>query len=344
MNDLVPVGATTFPMASPPVHADLGLGGALPAAPLIRAWLRGDEGAAPGATRLRAAYWASALWQGDPRGTVLLFAGRTEYIEKYLRVIARLTAMGFAVATLDWRGQGMSERSAPHLLGHVDDFAEYQRDVDAFLDWAPVRGAIGPKVLLCHSMGGAIGLRALVDGRLTPDAVIYSAPFWGLGVAGVARGIARQMAKGAVAIGLGMRGLPGGAGDTASETYVMHHGFEDNVLTSDPEHFAWFKAQASARPDLTLGAPTLAWLAAAFRELDALAQIPAPDVPALVLLGSDEQVVSSDAIKSWVARAPDAALTMLPGARHEGLMESPSRAQGKLAWATINGFLRARRI
>ena len=56
--------------------------------------------------RLRVGFWPCK----SPKGTVLLFPGRTEYIEKYGRAAAELTAAGYNVATLDWRGQGFSAR------------------------------------------------------------------------------------------------------------------------------------------------------------------------------------------------------------------------------------------
>lgn len=338
MTQLIPVAPAGAEAQTPPVLKELAFGAAMPPPPLARAWLAPDD-----ATRLRAAIWAPAIWRGAARGTVLLLPGRTEYIEKYFRVIARLTAMGFAVATLDWRGQGLSTRRVPARLGHVDDFAEFQRDLQALLDWPALRALAGPRVLLCHSMGGSIGLRALVDGRLAVDAAIFSAPFWGLGLQGAAGALARAGAQAAVALGLGARGAPTGAG-AADRSYAARSDFDDNVLTSDPEHFAWFGAQAEARPDLTLGAPTLGWLAAAFRELEALRAAPVPDLPALLLLGDGEGVVNTAPIHAWHAKAPHATLTMLAGARHEPLMESPDRNPGKAAWAAIDDFLRARGI
>ena len=57
-----------------------------------------------------------ARWHPPPgrKGTVCLFQGRTEFIEKYFETVRELRARGFAVATLDWRGQGgcRSARSA----------------------------------------------------------------------------------------------------------------------------------------------------------------------------------------------------------------------------------------
>lgn len=342
MTQLVPVADAGAASTSPPVLPELAFGAPAPAAPLARAWLQGGD--ANGVVRLRAALWAPAIWHGEARGTVLLLPGRTEYIEKYFQVIARLTAMGFAVATLDWRGQGMSTREVPGLLGHIDDFARYQEDLAAFLRWPALVSAPGPQVVLSHSMGGAIALRGLTDGLLAPRAAVFSAPFWGVGVPGLAGRVARKMAGGAVAIGLGARAVPMGKSDAARLTYSVRHDFDGNVLTSDPEQFAWLRAQAEARPDLTLTAPTFAWLDAAYRELEALSHVPAPDLPSLVLLGDDEGVVNPAAIHDWIAKAPDAALTMVAGARHESLMESPARTPGKTAWTAIEDFLRARGI
>ena len=63
----------------------------------------------------------------DPSGQVLL-----------LVILAAMTvemAMGFAVATLDWRGQGLSDRPLEDpLLGHVENFATYESDLQIFLD------------------------------------------------------------------------------------------------------------------------------------------------------------------------------------------------------------------
>lgn len=339
MPDLVPVEDAVFPAAPPTVHAELGFGALTPAAPLHRAWLRaGAEGGLQGPTRLRAAVWAPAIWSGEPRGSILLLTGRTEYIEKYFRVIARLTAMGFWVATLDWRGQGLSRRRIG-AIGHVEDFAEYQEDLAAFLSWGPVRDLPGRRALLAHSMGGAIGLRGLVDGRLVVDAAMFSAPFWGLGGGDLLGAIARGLSFGAVALGFGRRGMPG-AGDSKGGTYVLAAEFEENVLTSDPEHWGWLRRQAEARPEITTGAPSFQFLSAALAELRALAEAPAPAIPTLLMLGDGEKVVSPEAVKAWGRRAPDATLTMIPGAKHEALMEGPNRPQGKLAWTAMQNFLR----
>ena len=52
-----------------------------------------------------------AATRGPRRGTVCLFTGFTEFIEKYFEMIADLRRRGFAVAAMDWRGQGGSWRA-----------------------------------------------------------------------------------------------------------------------------------------------------------------------------------------------------------------------------------------
>ena len=265
---------------------------------------------------LRAALWRPA---GTPRGLVWLLQGRTEYLEKYAPFCGRLTAAGFAVAGLDWRGQGLSRRApGAGRLGHVGDFAEYQRDLAALLAWGPPAEVPGPRLAVAHSMGGCIGLRGLLDGRLAPSAALFSAPMWGLALEGVAAWAAPAVAAAATRLGLGLRPAPGQGG---GGPYVLSARFEDNVLVSDPGGWARFRREVEARPEFSTHAPTLGWLHAAFREIRALAAAPADPPPALVLLGSEERVVSADAIRARAARSPAAELLELPGARHEPLME-----------------------
>src|SRR6185312_11935737 len=67
-------------------------------------------------------------------GTVCLFGGRGEFIEKYFETITDLRRRGFAVATMDWRGQGGSTRLlANPAKGHAESFAQHDEDVRRFM-------------------------------------------------------------------------------------------------------------------------------------------------------------------------------------------------------------------
>src|SRR6516165_4364563 len=78
----------------------------------------------PDGVSLRFARW---LPPAGRRGTVVLLQGRAEWIEKYFETVRDLRARGFAVATIDWRGQGMSERALKNpRKGYVRSFNQYQ--------------------------------------------------------------------------------------------------------------------------------------------------------------------------------------------------------------------------
>ena len=98
------------------------------------------------------------------RGVCVLLNGQTEFIEKYFEVIDELRARGFAVATMDWRGQGGSGRVLDdHRKGFVSDFAEYDEDLETLLNWivTPMLAPGEKPVALAHSMGAHILLRRL---------------------------------------------------------------------------------------------------------------------------------------------------------------------------------------
>ncbi len=269
-------------------------------------------GAAPDGVRLR----VTLLARGEG-GTVLLFPGRTEYAEKYGRVARALGARGLSVVTIDWRGQGLSARLlADAAIGHVVAFRDYQGDVAALLGAAGALGLPGPRHLLAHSMGGAIGLRALMEG-LPVASVAFSAPMWGIVMGAGLRPIARALGWASRPFGLAARHAPG----TGPASYTDAAPFEGNLLTTDREAYAFMRAQVVAHPALALGGPSLQWLHEALIEEVALARRPSPPVPCLCGLGSEEGIVSASVIRERMARWPGGRLEVHEGARHELMME-----------------------
>jgi lysophospholipase len=262
----------------------------------------------------------AAFRPGGGRGIVLLLQGRTEFHEKYRPVADLLAARGLAVATVEWRGQGASDRPIGHpRKGHVGDFAEFQRDLAALLAAPEVARAAGPRIVLAHSMGGAIALRALLSG-MTARAAAFSAPMWGLGGGRGLHLVGKALAFGGCALGLSRRYMPGGGGD---ETYALTNP-DPHVLTADPNQARWMAEVTRANAGKALGGPTLGWLRAAYREMGALRKLRLEGTPALVMAGSDEKVVDLGAMR---ARAANDGLEMreVPGGRHELMFEGPER-------------------
>jgi lysophospholipase len=262
------------------------------------------------------AHWGDAA----PRGTVLLFPGRTEYIEKYGPAARDLLARGYATLTIDWRGQGIAARMQPNrAIGHVACFGDYQHDVAAMVTHARATGLPEPYFLLAHSMGGCIGLRALTDG-LPVRAAAFSSPMWGIRFSHAVRPLAWTLA----AVSRPLRFSHVLAPGQRSETYVRRATFEGNSLTSDPEMFAFMQRQVTAHPDLALGGASLHWLHESLREMRMLAALPAPDLPCITLLGDHEEIVDPDRIRQRMAAWPGGQLIMVPGGRHETMMEGPA--------------------
>ncbi len=278
-------------------------------------WLRSDDD-----LRLRVALWRAA----DAAGTVLLFPGRTEYVEKYAPVGQLLTAAGLNVLAIDWRGQGLADRLLDNPRpGHITDFAQYQLDVVAMVEAAAALELAEPWHLLAHSMGGTIGLAALHNG-LPVDTATFSAPMWGVNHAPMPHALAVGLAGMAARLGQGGTAAFGTGGNG---TYVLDEPFRNNLLTGDADAWARMVREAAAWPEVTLGGATYGWVGSALAECRRLAAEPSPDLPMLVSLGSHELVISGPAIRARAAAWPAGRLLEIPGAHHEVMFEAPELQQ-----------------
>jgi len=275
-----------------------------------------------------------AVWRGGDRGLALLLQGRTEFVEKAAIPAAALVARGFSVATLDWRGQGLSERPVtPPEKGHVGDFREYGHDLAALLD-APEVAALGPvRMTLAHSMGGTVALESIGPGIPARAPLVLSAPMLGIAMARPLQLATRVLARAARRIGCGEAWPPVWR---PARPYVAAVEFGDNDLTGDRAVFDWLRTALAAEPRLALGTPTLGWLDAAGAAMARIARRGALAGPALCLLGDAERVVDPGAVRRGCARL-GAACTEIAGGRHELLVEAdPVRAE---AWRQIDRFL-----
>ena len=268
----------------------------------------------PDGLRIRAGLWP----REGARGTVLLFPGRTEYIEKYGRTARALEAAGYATLTLDWRGQGLSDRlTEDGMAGHVLHFGDYQADVATLVAAAEGMGLARPWYLLAHSMGGCIGLRAAMEG-LPVAACAFSAPMWGIRIRGSLRPVAWSLSWSVRRVGLGHLYAPG----TTRGNYILSEPFETNKLTRDPDMYRYMFEQGRAHPELALGGPSLRWLHEALTECLRLSRRPAPALPCLTVAGTAEEIVDQERIRLRMRKWPGGVLEMIEGARHEVLMET----------------------
>jgi lysophospholipase len=246
-----------------------------------------------------------------------------------------LRARGFAVACLDWRGQGLSERPlADHNKGHVRRFAEYDIDLSTFMKEVVLPDCPPPIFGLAHSMGGAILVRALHGGRRWFDRVVLSAPM--IALPGLRTSAAARLTLAALRL-LGRRAsyLPGG-----DASLVGLGPFLGNRLTSDPVRYARNAAVLEAEPALGLGAPTVGWGGTALKAMREFAEAgyaSAIRQPLLLIAAGRDEVVSTTAAEDFALHLRAGAHLIIPGARHEILQEQDGyRAQ---FWAAFDAFV-----
>jgi lysophospholipase len=260
--------------------------------------------------------------RGEPRGSIIVAPGRTEFIEKYFEVIRELQARGFAVFCIDWRGQGLSGREVENSLkGHFTTFDDPVNDLSTALKLLADR-LPRPYIGLAHSMGGAIVLRALMTRRIELDAVAFSAPMFGiLGLSDVAKKYARFM----VSLGAGGNFAP------SVEKKWKRENFKKNPVTHDKPRHDRCQGLIAEEPRLALAGPTIGWVVAAsdateaFRQGGALAHV---RIPVLIATAGEEQLVDNAAHEAVAHDLPDARHITIEGAKHEILMEvDPIRNQ-----------------
>jgi lysophospholipase len=282
--------------------------------------------------RLRTVRWKP---RGEARGAVAIFGGRGEFVEKYFEVANDLLRRGFAVAALDWRGQGGSDRLLRNARkGHVDDFSLFERDLDAFVAKVLEPHCPRPWFGLGHSMGAAVLLLLDEGGRCPFERLVLTSPM--IAVKGVDhRGPTRYLVGTLDALGLGGAFAP----RSGAETYWLRP-FEGNVFTTDAARFARIAALTRTAPHLFLGGPTIGWTHAAFRAMNRFDDPNFPrraNTPILIVASGADQVTDTAAAERFAARLRGGRIIVIEGAEHEIMIERD--ALRDQFWAAFDAFV-----
>jgi lysophospholipase len=255
----------------------------------------------------------------NPRAECVLVGGFGDFIEKHFETIHDLAGRGLSMWCLDWRGQGGSTR--PKRWPHRPRARRFDRDAAELAAFAAAELQSGlPRVLIAHSMGGAIALLCL---RRHPElfrAAILSAPMLGLLKGWTPTTLLRALTGPARLTPLGLCRLPG--------TYRWRPNSpptpERSRISSDAERCRIRHAWVSSEPTLRLDQPTYGWLDPA---LGLIARIGKPSFLAAIktpiLLGSAgrEQIVAPAAHRRAARHLPDCTLVELPESKHDPFME-----------------------
>jgi lysophospholipase len=304
---------------------------AIPANPVPEGAVTGQITTADGVA-LRYARWNP---NAPRRGTVCVFTGRSDMIEKYFEVVEELRRRGFAVTVLDWRGQGGSTRRLrDSRKGYVRNFDDYQLDLETRVREVVLPDCPPPFFALGHSMGALILLEAAHQGRRWFDRIVLTAPMLRL-AGGPGRWFTPYAANFARLLGLGRLYIPGGG-----PLPIAQRPFQGNRATSDQVRYERTASILQSAPELALGSPTIAWVQAAFAVQKRVADPAyAADIrqPLLIMAAGRDNVVSNAAIERFSTRLRAGAHLVISGSRHEILMERDVY-RGQF-WAAFDAFI-----
>ena len=293
---------------------------------------------AQGQAVLRTVRWLPSLGTarvGQGPGTVVICAGRSEFIEKYYEAVGDLLERGFTVVAFDWRGQGLSSRVLRNRMkGHVGDFARYQDDLAAVATQLLEPFCPRPWYALAHSMGGTAALHFAAGRPEVFERMVLSAPM--IDLAGLHNpNLTRAVARIARHLGLGRAFVPVGR-----RRALFLSTFPGNVLTSDETRFNRTAALLEARPDLAVGPPTIGWVWAAFKSMAKFKEegfVQRLTTPTLFVLAGADTVVDSRAAERLSARLRASTIVVVRGARHELMMERD--ALRRQFWSAFDAFI-----
>ncbi|WP_239804445.1 alpha/beta fold hydrolase [Croceicoccus hydrothermalis] len=286
----------------------------------IPAQARETRWTAPDGFRLRRIDFDHAA-DSATRGSLLFLAGRGDCYEKYLETLAGWHGTGWRVTAVDWRGQAGSGRLGDDgVTGHVNHFGMWVDDLaDFWTQWAA--DGVGPHVVVGHSMGGHLALRAVAEGRIAPDAAVLVAPM--LGLAG------KQMpAFVADAAARGMRWARGATTPAWRWSEKPGELPQDRIdlLTHDESRYAdevWWRSE---RPELAMGPGSWGWIAGAISSMRWLARdtvLRSVEVSVMFVATGADRLVSADAIRRANRMIPDSRLVEFgPDCAHEILRET----------------------
>jgi alpha-beta hydrolase superfamily lysophospholipase len=229
---------------------------------------------------------------GDIRGSVLVTHGYMEHCGRYRELAHVIVRAGWAELAYDVRGHGRS----PGARGAIDRFATYLDDLQAAADAARALAPGRPMVLLGHSHGSLITLRALCDGTVGAVRAIVSSPYLALKLAvpGYKKLAARALSR--VAPELALREKLR-VEDLTSDPAKQRERLAD-TLCFDLATPRWFTEVTAAQAHVAAHASRIA-------------------LPTTWLVGADDRICDAETSRRVAATVPGADYHSLSGMMHE---------------------------
>ena len=256
----------------------------------------------------------------NARGTVVISSGRIEAYLKYQEVGFDFFHHGYAVFIHDHRGQGLSSRMTenPHQ-GYVEHFEQYVADMETFIEqMVKVLQPKGPRYLVGHSMGCAIGVLTALKHPDYFDKLVFCSPMFGIRPA-LPRWLANQLlnhfTRKFTKAGLATDYFVG-------QKDYLPPTFENNHLTHSRIRYRLFRMLYAELPALQLGGVTIHWLRAALHAIDIIeSRASELNQPCLLLSAGGDTVVDNRRQMRVAQKLKAVTVKSLPGAYHELFIE-----------------------
>lgn len=303
-----------------------------------------------GKGRLRYAHWAART--GGGQRVVVHFNGRAEFIERNIYTYKDLIASGYAVWSLDWRGQGLSAReNIDDQKHHISSFDQYLADANHFVhNVVKLNDYKGKKILLGHSMGAQVALRLLLQASDSAfDAAVLISPMlrvpddsWWLRVANkVKKTLAPRSCVWSRSAKWASEFKASNAcsliGSVTVQDDQLINPSETRKYSNDLNKLAQIDClirsgvatgKGARGTDLRLACPTSAWLGAAFASTDRTMELAAKlQTPTLIIRAKYDEVVDPAGSNLFCQRSERCTikdLDVIDGVRagHELLIET----------------------
>lgn len=251
---------------------------------------------------------------------IVVVNGRIEGVAKYQELFFDLFNQGFDVYSYDHRGQGHSQRLVTGSdIGHVVDFEHYVNDLDTFINEIVTRKTHQQRMILAHSMGGAISTLYAARKPNAIDALALSAPMFGINLSRTLQVAAKPLCK-------VLSKLQHPAGFAPGQVPYWTKPFKHNLLTQSEARYQWFRKLYEDDETLKVGGPSAQWIwqsmEACERILKAATDI---EIPILLMQAARDQVVCNQTMFQFHRDRQAAGLPIqfeiLAGSRHELLFE-----------------------
>ena len=286
-----------------------------------------------GDNKLRVAFWNLS----SSKGTIFLQSGRTEFIEKYYEVISEFIDRGYAVAMMDWRGQGLSSRVSKNIrIGHIDNFKTFDDDFIKIVEECFKARCPSPFIGFGHSMGGCLLASYFISEKNVLEKCILCAPMVTVRANAMSRRIVKLLG---LLDNIGYGSFPMQKPSWDSEDGWIEEPFEDNALTTDRKRFERSFKFLKKCPELGVKGITVGWLKHALNRTNQFKKIQwniAIKRPLLLLDATEDKLVNSHLNKELLGQSDLVEIKSLKS-QHEIMMETDEIRDE--AWKSIDNFL-----